>query len=151
MCSQKTTCQARETITIERCDTQICAMVIKLGRDIIIGQDWLQKNRPTIEWERNTMRLHSIETAKVQAWLEDMKEVFEDSLEGELSKKKGEFNYEINLMVDSLSKTPVIPLRRDNQAFVIDYLDTVLRKEYIQISKSNMGAPLFLVPKKDGK
>ena len=46
---------------------------------------------------------------------------------------------------------PVISLRPDDQAFVKDYLDTMLRKEYIQISKSGMRAPLFLVIKKDGK
>ena len=126
-------------------------MVIKLGRDIIIGQDWLQKNKPTIDWKRNTIRLHSIKTAKVPARLEDMKEVFEDPPEGELPKKKGEFDYEINLTVDFLPKTPVIPLKPDNQAFVKDYLDTMLRKGYIWISKSGMGAPLFLVFKKDGK
>ena len=77
-CSQEATRHARGTITIERRNTQICAIVIKLGRDIIIGQDWLQKNKPTIDWERNTIQLHSIETTKVPAWLEDMKEVFED-------------------------------------------------------------------------
>ena len=126
-------------------------MVIKLGTDIIIGQDWLQKNKPTIDWEGNTIRLHSIETAEVSSWLEDMKEVFEDPPEGELPKKKREFDHEINLMVNSLPKMPVIPLRPDNQAFVKDYLDIMLRKEYIWISKSSMGAPLFLVPKKDGK
>ena len=92
-----------------------------------------------------------METAKVLTWLEDMKEVFKDPPEGELPKRKGEFNHEINLTVDSLSKTPVIPLRPDNQAFIKDYLDTMLRKGYIQISKSSMGVPLFLVPKKDGK
>ena len=92
-----------------------------------------------------------METAKVPAWLEDMKEVFEDPPEGELPKRKGEFNHEINLTVNSLSKTPVIPLKPDNQALVKDYLDTMLRKRYIWISKSSMGAPLFLVPKKDGK
>ena len=92
-----------------------------------------------------------METAKVPAWLEDMKKVFENLPEGELPKKKGEFNHKINLTVDSLPKTLVIPLRPDNQAFVKDYLDTMLRKKYIQISKSSMGAPLFLVPKKDGK
>ena len=64
-------------------------MVIKLGKNIIIGQDWLQKNRPTIEWERNTIRLHSIKTAKVPAWLKDTKKVFEDLSEKELPKKKG--------------------------------------------------------------
>ena len=80
-----------------------------------------------------------------------MKEVFEDPPERELPKKKREFNHEINLTIDSLPKMPVIPLRPDNQAFVKDYLDTMLRKKYIQISKSSMGAPLFLVPKKDGK
>ena len=80
-----------------------------------------------------------------------MKEVFEDSLEGELPKIKGDFNYEINLTIDSLPKTPVIPLKPDNQAFVKDYLDTMLRKGYIRISKSSMGASLFLVSKKDGK
>ena len=92
-----------------------------------------------------------METAKVPAWLEDMKEVFEDPPEGELPKKKGEFDHEINLTVNSPPKTPVIPLRPDDQAFVKDYLDTMLRKRYIRISKSSMGAPLFLVPKKDGK
>ena len=80
-----------------------------------------------------------------------MKEVFEDLPEGELSKKKGDFDHEINLTINSLPKTPVILLRPDNQAFVKDYLDTMLRKGYIQISKSSMEAPLFLVPEKDGK
>ena len=42
-CSQEAARQARKMITIKRRNTQICAMVIKLGRDIIIGQDWLQK------------------------------------------------------------------------------------------------------------
>ena len=80
-----------------------------------------------------------------------MKEVFDDPPEGELLKKKGEFDHEINLMVNSLPKMPVISLRPNDQAFVKDYLDTTLRKRYIQISKSSMGAPLFLVSKKDGK
>ena len=150
-CSQEATRQARGTITIKGRNTQICAMVIKLDKDIIITQDWLQKNKPIIDWERNTVRPHSMKTAKVPAWLEDMKEVFEDPPEGELPKKKGEFDHKINLTVDSLLKTPVIPLRPDNQVFVKDYLDTMLRKGYIPISKSSMGAPLFLVPKKDGK
>ena len=92
-----------------------------------------------------------MKTAKVPAWPEDMKKVFEDPPEGELSKKEGEFDHKINLTVDSLPKTPVISLRPDNQAFIKDYLDTMLRKRYIWISKSSMGAPLFLVPKKDGK
>ena len=87
-CSQEATRQARGTITIEGRDTQICAMVIKLGRDIIIGQDWLQKKKPTIDWERNTIQLHSIETVKVPAWLKDMKKVFEDPPEGKLPKKR---------------------------------------------------------------
>ena len=74
-----------------------------------------------------------------------MKKVFEDPPEGELPKRKGKFDHEINLMVNFLPKTPVISLRPDNQAFVKDYLDTMLRKGYIRISKSSMGAPLFLV------
>ena len=55
------------------------------------------------------------------------------------------------MTVNSLLKTPVISLRPDNQAFVKNYLDTMLRKGYIKISKLSVGAPLFLVPKKDGK
>ena len=108
-CSQEATRQARETITIKRRDRQICAMIIKLSKDIIIGQDWLQKNKPTIDWKKKTIQLHNIETAKVSAWLENMKEVFKDPPEGELPKKKGEFDHKINLTVDSLPKTPVIP------------------------------------------
>ena len=80
-----------------------------------------------------------------------MKKVFKDLPEGKLPKKKGEFDHEINLMVDFFLKTPIIPLRPDNQAFVKDYLDIMLRKGYIRISKSSMKAPLFLVPKKDSK
>ena len=63
-------------------------MVIKLGKDIIIGQDWLQKNKPTIEWKTNTIRLHSIETAKLPAWLEDIKGVFEDQKENHQRKRE---------------------------------------------------------------
>ena len=51
MCSQEANRQAKGTITIKECNTQICAMVIKLDRDIIIGQDWLRENKPTIDWE----------------------------------------------------------------------------------------------------
>ena len=80
-----------------------------------------------------------------------MKKVFEDPPEGELPKKKGDFDHEINLTVDSLPKMLVIFLRPDDQAFVKDYLDTMLRKRYIRISKSSIEAPLFLVLKKDGK
>ena len=80
-----------------------------------------------------------------------MKVVFEDPPEEELPKKKRDFDHEINLTVNSLPKSPVIPLRPDDQAFVKDYLDTMLRKGYIQISKSSMRAPLFLVLKRDGK
>ena len=129
-CSQEATRLARGTITIEGHDTQICAMVIKLGRDIIIRQDWLQKNKPTIDWERNTIWLHSIETAKIPAWLEDMKEVFEDPPEGELP-KKGDFDHEIILTIDSLPKMLVIPLRPDDQVFVKDYLDTVMGSQLL--------------------
>ena len=57
-----------------------------------------------------------------------MKEVFEDPPEGELPKEKGEFHHEINLTVNSLPKMLVIPLKPDNQAFVKDYLDTLLKK-----------------------
>ena len=150
-CSQEATHQAQRTITTKGRDTQICAIVIKLGRDIIIGQDWLQKNKPIIDWEKNTIQLHSIETAKVPVWLEDMKKVFEDPPEGELPKRKREFDHKINLTVDFLPKTPIIPLRPDNQAFVKDYLDIMLRKGYIWISKSSMRASLFLVLKKNSK
>ena len=80
-----------------------------------------------------------------------MKKVFEDPPEGELPKKKGDFDHEINLTVDFLPKTLVIPLRPDDQALVKDYLDTMLRKRYIRINKSSIGAPLFLVSKKDSK
>ena len=49
-------------------------------------------------------------------------------------------------------RLPLPPAQgHNNQAFVKDYLDIMLRKKYIQISKSSMRAPLFLVPKKDGK
>ena len=80
-----------------------------------------------------------------------MKKVFEDTREGELPKRKGEFDHTINLTVDSLLKTPVIPLKPDDQAFIKDYLDTMLKKGYIWISKSSMEALLFLVLKKDSQ
>ena len=118
---------------------------------MIIGQDWLSKNKPTIDWERNTIQLCNAETVKIPAWLQDIKKVFEDPPERKLPKRKGEFDHAINLTIDSLQKTPIIPLRPDDQAFVRNYLDDMLRKGYIRISKSSMGAPLFLVPKKDGR
>ena len=93
---------------------QICAMVIKKNRNIIIEQNQLKRNRPTIDWERNTIQLHNIKTIKISAWLEDMNEVFEDLPEGKLPKRKEKFDYTINLITDIFPKTLIILLRPNN-------------------------------------
>ena len=46
--SQEATCQIRGTITIKGHDTQIYAIIIKLSKDIIIRQNWLEKIKLTI-------------------------------------------------------------------------------------------------------
>ena len=80
-----------------------------------------------------------------------MKEVFEDLPEVELLKRKREFDHAINLTIGILSKTLIILLQPDNQVFVKNYLDSMLRKRYIQISKSSIRKLLFFVSKKDNK
>ena len=80
-----------------------------------------------------------------------MKKVFRDPLEEKISRGKKEFNHTIILTINTLSKIPIILMQSDNHAFVKKYLDSMLRKEYIQISMSSMEAPLFLVLKKEGK
>ena len=57
----------------------------------------------------------------------------------------------MNLTVTTLPETLIILLWLDDQTFVKDYLHSMLKKKYIWISKLNIGAPLFLVPKKDSK
>ena len=80
-----------------------------------------------------------------------MKKVFGDPAEGELPRSKREFDYTINLTINGLFNTLIILLQPDNKVFVKNYQDSIWRKNYIQIDKSSIRAPLFLVPKKDSK
>ena len=92
-----------------------------------------------------------MKTIKILTWLKGIGKVLRVPLKEELLKRKREFDHTINITNDSLSKTPIILLWPDDQAFIKDYLDSMLKKKYKQISKLSIGAPLFLVPKKDGK
>ena len=57
-----------------------------------------------------------------------MEKVLENPSEGELPKRKGKFNYIINLIVETFPKTPIILWRLNDQAFIKDYLNSMLRK-----------------------
>ena len=92
-----------------------------------------------------------METIQVLAWLENMKEIFEDLSKEELLEKKAEFDHTINLTFNTLPKTPIISLQLKDKAFVKNYLNSILRKRYIRVRKSSIKTPFFLIPKKGSK
>lgn len=67
------------------------------GMEMIIGQDWLETMKPSINWDTKEIELAAVETEQIPEWLQDQREVFEDFLEGELPPERERVDHAINL------------------------------------------------------
>ena len=111
---------------------------------MLIGMDWIQKTSVTVtkkEMEFNVWK------NEIPEWLKDLKEVFEEILEGKLPSHYREVDHEITLKTDKIKPSLLISIRSEEQEIVKEYLNEITRKEWIKISKSLMTASLFLVSK----
>ena len=84
---------------------------------------------------------------EILEWLEDLKKVFKEISERELSSHRNGVNYEITLKIDKIKSLLLIPIRLEEQEIVKKYLNEMTRKEWIRISKLLMTASLFLISK----
>ena len=64
---------------------------------------------------------------------------------------RGEYDHAIELTQETIPSSPLIPTRPKEQEIIKTYLDDMLKKDWIRLSKSPLRTALFLVPKKSGK
>ena len=84
---------------------------------------------------------------EVFEWLNDLKKVFETIIEEELLFNRDKVNYEITLRKEEIKPFSLILIRLEEQHIIKNYLNEMLRKKWIRISKSLIITFLFLVLK----
>ena len=115
---------------------------------MLVGMDWIQKTDVTVS--RKKMKFNVLKS-KISEWLKDLKKVFETILEGELSSSRDEVNHEITLKTKEIKSLLLIPIRSKEQKIVKEYLNEMLKKEWIRVNKLFMTAFLFLIFKSETK
>ena len=115
---------------------------------MLIGMNWIQKTGTLMG--KGRIEFNIMEN-KIPEWLRDLKEVFETIPEGELLLNREGVNYEITLKTNEIKPSSLIPTRPEKQHIVKRYLNEMLRKDWIRVSKSLIVASLFLVSKSGTK
>ena len=111
---------------------------------MLIGMNWIQKTDLTIKEEKIDLNVMKNEILK---WLENLKKVFETILEGKLLLSRERMNYKITLRTEKIKSSLLILIRPEKQQIVKEYLNDIIKKEWIRSSKSSLVASLFLIPK----
>ena len=86
---------------------------------------------------------------EIPEWLKDLKEVFGEISERELLSYRNEVNYEITLKIKKIKPLLLILIRLEKQEIIKKYLNEMIKKEWIRISKSSMIVFLFLIFKSE--
>lgn len=146
-------------------------MVTDLGnKDIILGQPWLEKANPTIDWKNKIIDINSITKVnkstelarehiikddqplkdKVPTFLHDYISVFDEE-EAKRFPAARKHDHHIKLKEDfEPFMTKLYPLSTDEMALMEKFVDENLAKGYIAPSKSPQASGFFFVGKKDG-
>ena len=111
---------------------------------MLIGMDWIQKTSVIVI--RKEIEFNVLEN-EISKWLKDLRKVFEEILEKELSSYRDGVNYEIILRTEKIKSLLLIFTRLKEQEIVKEYLNEMTRKEWIRINKSSIVASLFLISK----
>ena len=110
--------------------------------------DWIQKTGTLVK--KRKIEFNTIKD-KISEWLKDLKEVFETILKKELPSSYKEVNYEITLKTNEIKSLSLISIRSEKQYIVKKYLDQMLRKDWIRVSKLLIVTFLFLIFKLETK
>ena len=111
---------------------------------MLIEMDWIQKTDVTVT--KKEMEFNVLEN-DISKWLKDLEKVFKEIFKEELSFHRDEVNHEITLKIEKIKLLLLIFIRSKKQKSIKKYLDEMIRKEWIRISKSLMTAFLFLILK----
>ena len=115
-----------------------------IKRDMLIGMDWMYKINLTIK--EGKVEFNILEN-QILEWLNGLEEVFRTIPERELSPSREGVDHEITLINNKIKPSLLIPTRPEEQQIVKEYLDEMMKKEWIRPSKSPIAAFLFLISK----
>ena len=93
--------------------------------------------------------INNMEITKLSKWLKGHEQTFQ-SERTRLSLRREEIDHVINLKELELKSSFLISTKLEKQQFIKDYLDDLLYKKWIRLSKFSCKVSLFLVPKKRG-
>ena len=110
--------------------------------------NWIQKTDVIVI--KKKMKFNIIKN-KILEWLKDFKKVFGTISKEELLLYRERIDYEITLKTDKIKPSSLISIRSKKQYIVKEYLNEIIKKEWIRINKSSMTVFLFLIFKLETK
>ena len=108
--------------------------------------NWIQKTNIIVTKEE--MRFNVLES-EISEWLKDLRGIFETISEEELLSRRDEVNYEITLKTKKIKPSLLISIRSEKQEIIKKYLNEIIKKEWIKVSKSPITTSLFLILKSE--
>ena len=120
-------------------ETEGTYWITKLNWDAVLEVDWIDQTR----WGMSNM-----ETTELPNWLKEYEQVFQSKKTGLSSRRKG-VNHVINLKEPEPKSSLLISTKLEEQQFIKNYLDDLLRKRWIRLNKFSCGVSLFLISKKE--
>ena len=109
---------------------------------MLINIDWIQKT--DVNLKKKKIEFNVIKS-EIFEWLKNLREVFKIILERELLFSREEIDHEIKLKTEKIKPSSLILIKSEEQHIVKKYLNKIIRKKWIRISKSLMTASLFLI------
>ena len=128
---------------------------------VILGADWLVKANPQINWKDNSMEFNRIRMTtqnkdQIPPQYQDYSDVFSEEKATRLPTRK-KWDMEIELEIppqeyqSKIGRGGIYAMTHEERKELKEWVEEQLAKGYIKPSRSPIAAPVFYVPKKDGK
>jgi hypothetical protein len=124
---------------------------------IILGRDWLSEINPQIDWAKSTctinpthVSLNATDTTTIPNHYANFESVFNKQYADTLPEHRP-YDCAIDLIENAkIPFGPIYKLSPTEQKVLKEWLDNMLKKGFIQPSKSPAASPVLFAPKKDG-
>lgn len=122
--------------------------------DIVIGRDFLEKNKIVVDFSSQEMSLKKdLQTTQNKTeYQKSIKKMVENFVESSptLGENKG-YEHEINLITDDPVRSSPYTIPYKLREKVEEEIQRLLNKEIIRQSNSTFASPAFVIPKKNGE
>ena len=93
---------------------------------MLVKMNWIQKIKTSVTKEK--IGFNTLEN-EIPKWLKDLRKIFEEISERELSPYRDGVDHEITIKTEKIKSSPLISIRLEKQKIIKEYLDEMTKKK----------------------